>query len=106
MTEWCRPLDRWAGLPAATISDCPEPPGDARQYSGPGRMARRRRVGDVDGVVVVPPFRAEALGGEVQARTIREHAWMGMIRNGRTTADLLCRGGGPGRRAVTQRDGS
>ena len=57
-------------------------------------------------MVVVPPFRAEALEAEVQARTIQENAWMGMIRDGRTTADLLGLGGLRGRAVDTEPDGN
>ena len=63
-------------------------------------------VGDSDGVTVVPPFRAQELYEEVQARTVQENARMGMIRNGRTAADPVDLGGVPGRRVDTVRLGN
>ena len=63
-------------------------------------------VGDPDGVVVIPPSGAQELHEEVQRPTVEENAWMGMIRSGRTAADLPGLGAVPDRRDETTRDGN
>lgn len=105
---------RSAWFPVFARGTCPAGPhkGFAGRWSGPvqcgGLVVSPGDivVGDADGVVVVPLFRAQGLEEEVQTRTIQENAWMSMIRNGGTTSDLLGLGGVRGRGVECQRDGS